>query len=151
MIIFDGQEYEDGEDVWDLGSFVCTDSDGDIRHYEGLAADAPAKLPHYVETGSSALCLDTGDFWKFHKPSNTWYQLQGGDDMRADDVYAILNKKIKDGGGGGSGGTTNYNALTNKPSINGVTITGALTLQQLGIAEISNSEIEQIILDIGGL
>ena len=71
--------------------------------------------------------------------------------MRADDVYAILNKKIKDGGGGGAGGTTNYNALTNKPSINGVTITGALTLQQLGIAEISNSEIEQIILDIGGL
>ena len=75
MIVFDGQEYEDGEDVWDLGSFVCTDSDGDIRHYEGLAADAPAKLPHYVETGSSALCLDTGDFWKFHKPSDAWYQL----------------------------------------------------------------------------
>ncbi len=71
--------------------------------------------------------------------------------MRADDVYAILNKKIKEGGGGGSGGTTNYNALTNKPSINGVTLTGALTLQQLGIAEISNSEIEAIISKIGGL
>ena len=71
--------------------------------------------------------------------------------MRADDVYAILNKRIKEGGGGGTGGTTNYNSLTNKPSINGVTLTGALTLQQLGIAEISNSEIEQIILDIGGL
>lgn len=71
--------------------------------------------------------------------------------MRADDVYAILNKRMKEGGGGGTGGTTNYNSLTNKPSINGVTLTGALTLQQLGIAEISNSEIEQIILDIGGL
>ena len=71
--------------------------------------------------------------------------------MRADDVYAILNKRIKEGGGGGTGGTTNYNSLTNKPSINGVTLTGALTLQHLGIAEISNSEIEQIILDIGGL
>ena len=71
--------------------------------------------------------------------------------MRADDVYAILNKKIKEGGGGGSGGTTNYNALTNKPSINGVTLTGALTLQQLGIAEISNSEIEAILSEIGGL
>ena len=71
--------------------------------------------------------------------------------MRADDVYAILNKRIKEGGGGGTGGTTNYNSLTNKPSINGITLTGALTLQQLGIAEISNSEIEQIISDIGGL
>lgn len=75
MIIFDGQEYENDAEVWDLGSFVCTDSDGDIRHYEGLAADAPAKLPHYVETGSSALCLDTGDYWKFHKPTDTWYQI----------------------------------------------------------------------------
>ena len=27
------------------------------------------------------------------------------------------------GGGSGSGGTTNYNDLTNKPSINGITLT----------------------------
>lgn len=37
------------------------------------------------------------------------------------------------GGGGGSGGTTNYNALNNKPKINGVTLTGDKTLQELGI------------------
>lgn len=71
--------------------------------------------------------------------------------MRADDVYAILNKKIKEGGGGGSGGATNYNSLTNKPSINEVTLTGNISFQQLGIAEISNSEIEAIIQEIGGL
>ena len=70
--------------------------------------------------------------------------------MTAEDTYAILRRRIEEGGGGGSG-TTNYNSLTNKPSINGVTLTGALTLQQLGIAEISNSEIEAIIQEIGGL
>ena len=37
------------------------------------------------------------------------------------------------GSGSGSGGTTNYNVLTNKPSINGVTLTGNKTLKQLGL------------------
>ena len=38
------------------------------------------------------------------------------------------------GSGGGSGsGTNNYNALLNKPSINGVTLTGNKTLKQLGL------------------
>ena len=35
--------------------------------------------------------------------------------------------------GGGSGGTTNYNALNNKPKINGVTLSGDKTLKELGI------------------
>ena len=37
------------------------------------------------------------------------------------------------GGSGGSGGANNYNALLNKPSINGVTLTGNKTLKQLGL------------------
>ena len=36
-------------------------------------------------------------------------------------------------GGSGSGGTTNYNDLTNKPSINGITLTGNKTSADLGI------------------
>lgn len=70
--------------------------------------------------------------------------------MRADDVYAILNKRIKEGGGGG-GGTANYNSLTNKPIVNGVTLTGNLTLEDLGISEMTTAEIDQIIDDLGGL
>ena len=42
-----------------------------------------------------------------------------------------LEKTIAKYGAGGSGGTTNYNALTNKPSINGVTLTGNKTLVDL--------------------
>lgn len=37
------------------------------------------------------------------------------------------------GGGSGSSGTTNYNDLTNKPSINGITLTGNKTPLDLGI------------------
>ena len=40
------------------------------------------------------------------------------------------------GGGSGSGGTTNYNDLTNKPSINGITLTGNKTSIDLGISAI---------------
>lgn len=39
----------------------------------------------------------------------------------------------KYGGGSGSGGTTDYNDLTNKPSINGITLTGNKTSIDLGI------------------
>lgn len=71
--------------------------------------------------------------------------------MSAEDVYAILNKRIAEGGGGGGTGGGSYNSLTNKPSINGVTLTGQLSLEQLGIEEISNLQIEEIINSIGGL
>ena len=42
---------------------------------------------------------------------------------------------IKNGeaGGGGGGGTSNYNDLTNKPSINNITLTGNKTTSDLGI------------------
>lgn len=46
-------------------------------------------------------------------------------------TYALLSKKIEEGGGGG--GTSNYNSLSNKPSINSVTLSGNKTLADLGI------------------
>lgn len=75
-IIFDGIQYNPGDELPDLGSFVCTDANGGgmTRSYEGLCADI-SKLPHYVNSGSTALCLDTGDFYKFHKPTDKWYKL----------------------------------------------------------------------------
>lgn len=42
-------------------------------------------------------------------------------------------------------GTTNYNDLTNKPSINGVTLIGNKTNEELNINAISNSEIEELL------
>lgn len=44
-----------------------------------------------------------------------------------------LDYLCKNGAGGGSGGTTNYNDLTNKPTINGVTLEGNKTAADLNI------------------
>ena len=45
--------------------------------------------------------------------------------MTGDDAYAILHKKI--GSGGGESDTSDYNALANKPKLNGVEIVGNKT------------------------
>ena len=74
ITVVDGKTYQPGEEIWDLGSFACVDVRGNIRSYEGLSSDI-SKLPHYVGTGSSALCLDTGDYYKFHKEKDQWYKL----------------------------------------------------------------------------
>lgn len=75
MKVVDGQIYEDDEPVWDLGSFV-SNSEGTLRAYKGLAADAPDKLPTYdnLETGSTAHCIDNGDYYIYHAQTKTWYK-----------------------------------------------------------------------------
>ena len=51
-------------------------------------------------------------------------------------------------GGSGSGGTTNYNALLNKPSINGVELSGNKTLTQLGITNYNDTQVKTQISNI---
>lgn len=68
----DGQYYEKGQEIPDLGSWVATSVDGNIRNYDGLSKDV-SKLPHYVGTGSSAYCDDTGEIYIYEKTSDTWY------------------------------------------------------------------------------
>ena len=75
-IVFDGHTYQKGEEIPDLGSWVATSTDENRRSYEGLSADI-AKLPKYDDlgTGSSALCVDNGDFYKYEATTKTWYKL----------------------------------------------------------------------------
>ena len=47
-------------------------------------------------------------------------------------IWAAIDE-LKTGGGGGTGGTTNYNNLSNKPQLNGVTLEGNKTLDQVGV------------------
>ena len=77
MKVVDGQQYQDDEQVWDLGSFECIDKqDTNQRNYQGLSVDAPDKLPKYdnLEAGSTALCIDNGDFYIYHAKTKTWYK-----------------------------------------------------------------------------
>lgn len=75
-IVFDGLVYSKGDEIPDLGSFVATSADGNIRNYEGLSADID-KLPRYdsLGTGSSAFCLDTGQLFKYERTTRTWYEI----------------------------------------------------------------------------
>lgn len=77
MKVVDGQTYTDDAQAHDLGSFECVMVEGkNKRHYEGLSADI-GKLPRYdnLEAGSSALCLDTGELFKYHAKTKVWYRL----------------------------------------------------------------------------
>lgn len=44
--------------------------------------------------------------------------------------------------GGSGGGTTNYNALSNKPSINGVTLSGDISLSAI-MADVTQEDVEE--------
>ena len=75
MIVFDGHFYECAEDCPDLGSWECTEFHGNVRSYQGLSHDV-SKLPKYDDlgAGSSAMCLDTGDYYIYHPKTRTWYK-----------------------------------------------------------------------------
>ena len=47
-------------------------------------------------------------------------------------ILPLVIRALKNSGGG-TGGTTNYNNLTNKPQINGVTLEGNKTGEEIGL------------------
>lgn len=73
--VFDGQTYEIGEEIWDLGSFECVSTEGNKRNYYGLSIDV-SKLPKYenLSTGSTAFCVDNGKLFLYHAPTKMWYE-----------------------------------------------------------------------------
>lgn len=76
MIIYDGQEYENKEQIPDMGSICCVSVNGNQREYRGLSEDFD-KLPKYenLATGSSCLFLDTGKYAEYMAYNKTWYYL----------------------------------------------------------------------------
>ena len=58
-------------------------------------------------------------------------------------ILPLIIRALKNSGGG-SGGTTNYNNLTNKPSINGVELSGNKTSDDLGISGMTEEQEEQL-------
>lgn len=65
------------------------------------------------------------------------YSAASGRMIREDGTIINIADLIADGkipGGGGGGGTTNYNDLANKPTINGVELSGNKTSDDLGIS-----------------
>lgn len=66
-----------------------------------------------------------------------YYQMISGRFVKEDGTVVNIADEIAKGnigGGGGSTGTTNYNDLTNKPTINGVEVSGNKTSADLNIS-----------------
>lgn len=63
-VVQDGQVYEPGDDVPDMGSITALESTGNYREYNALSKDID-KLPTYVSFGSSCYMIDTTDLYKF--------------------------------------------------------------------------------------
>ena len=70
-----------------------------------------------IPNGSIFTEIDTGDTYMYDVGATTWHKVSIGGG----------------GGGGGGGGTTDYSALTNKPSINNTTLSGNKTSADLGL------------------
>ena len=80
MKVYDGQQYQDDEPVWDLGTLECVRVDGNnVRHYHARTGGDDDYIrthaPHYVGAGSDILCLDTGKVWVFHQKTDEWVKL----------------------------------------------------------------------------
>lgn len=73
--------------------------------------------------------------------------------VKADGTTTTIDSDgtIHASGGGGGEGTTDYNALSNKPSIGGVTLSGNKTLEELGIQPEGNYVTEEELTQKGYL
>ena len=90
-----------------------------ILFLEGLSTDTKPTGEFdglSIQNGSEYTEVDTGKKFLFDYDNATWYEVQTG------------------GGGGGGGGTSNYNDLSNRPSVNNTVLTGNKTSAQLGLA-----------------
>ena len=59
--------------------------------------------------------------------------------------YLLLELKAVIEAGGGGGGTTNYNLLTNLPQINGVTLKGDKSFDDLGMQSLTNEQMNALL------
>lgn len=77
---------------------------------------------------------------EIHGTVNTEQQISGG--LKGS---RKLNGELDRNYRGGGGGNDDYNPLRNKPSINGVTLKGDKTFEELGREDIRNVRIKEII------
>lgn len=105
------------------------DSEDDLLDCPSItgAGNGSMSTVNGIAQGSKAILTTTDDTYYRLKGDNSWV-------------------KITIGGGGG-GGTTDYNQLTNKPSVNGVELVGNRSSDDLDVSPESRVEGEQLIFD----
>ena len=115
------------------------DSLGGAYVYMNISTQAVAFNLRATETSGAAFggyaetdgYVELKNGWKLNAESTEHITFGSGDDEKT-------LKEYLDEGGGGPGGTSNYNDLSNKPSINGITLSGNKTDDNLGLEATSN-------------
>lgn len=88
------------------------------------------------EEGVTLILPGASEPTQAHYPNFSSSSLESGDSViisRVSGTWVVMGKSGGGGGGGGGGGSSDYNDLSNKPSINGNTLRGNKTAEQLGL------------------
>ena len=123
--------------------FIPSVSAEGIISWTDPSGQYPSPQPRYIKgpRGETGPAGPTGAAAGFGTPTATVDQTTGtpsvtvtasGPDTAK--VFAFAFSGIKGESGGGGGGTSNYNDLSNKPQIQGVTLSGNKTAEDLGLA-----------------
>ncbi len=115
----------DGETTY---NFLVTNGQNGNKWYRGTVIEGKAVNPT-VFINSGITLAYPNDFYLNPTEGAIYHCVTGGDATVATWSYDFTMT-----GGGGGGGTSDYNDLTNKPSIANVTLSGNKTLADLGIA-----------------
>lgn len=114
-------------DEWDdiKGDLIACSNFKEITNYGYVNLDLVVDV---WKTDDNYYTIKFGDITKNLSltPENT----EGIDET----VFNEIKAYVKATGGGGGGGTTNYDALSSKPKINGKVLTGDKTAAELGLA-----------------
>ncbi len=97
-----------------------------LPNITGAGTDNMSTINGIMQGSAAFLTDDTSVFYRL-KGDNSWVKITVG--------------------GGGGGGSTDYNSLTNKPSINGVQLEGNKTSDDIDVTPESRVEGEQLIFD----
>ena len=84
----------------------------------------------------------TSIVYPFFTPQDKIYLIGNGEvEIIVGNDFQLNPFESAGGGGGGSSGTTNYNELSNKPKLNGVTIQGDKTFEDYGLTPLTSLEL----------
>lgn len=112
------------------GSPGAPGADGN-KWYRGTGISGKAVLPT-VYSGSGVTLANPNDFFLNPSEGAVYYCVSGGDASTATWSYDFTMT-------GGGGGTSDYTDLTNKPQINSVTLSGNVSLTDIGLKTVASS------------
>ena len=100
----------------------------DLTNDSGYLTQIPEEYVTETELGQKGYVVEDDIPEKLPSPGTLTFT------GAVNDTYdGSVNKTINIPTGGGTGGTTDYNDLSNKPQLNGVTLEGNKTLDQVGV------------------